>query len=132
MSTKFSEVSPLPVLEKSPVNLTFTNLGKGRASVEGQVEFVFAMNCDRCLKPVREKLRLQFSREVHAPDAVSELLHLTNVGAVIFQFALLLSLLPLEDLFLGQINIQASERFPLISVMVSETHMYNSVMFRFP
>ncbi len=33
------------------------------------------------------------------------LLHFTNVGAVIFQFALLLSLLPLEDLFLGQIDI---------------------------
>ena len=33
------------------------------------------------------------------------LLHLTSVGAVIFQFALLLSLLPLEDLFLGQMDI---------------------------
>ena len=60
------------ILEKSPVSLTFTNLGKGRASVEGQAEFVFAMNCDRCLKPVREKLTLQFSREVHAPDAILE------------------------------------------------------------
>ncbi len=74
--TEMTEVSiygeAFEILEKSPVNLTFTNLGKGRASVEGQVEFVFAMNCDRCLKPVREKLRLQFSREVHTPDAVSE------------------------------------------------------------
>ncbi len=33
------------------------------------------------------------------------LLHFTNVGALIFQFALLLSLLPLEDLFFGQIDI---------------------------
>ena len=33
------------------------------------------------------------------------LLHFTSVGAVIFQFALLLSLLPLEDLFFGQIDI---------------------------
>jgi len=31
------------------------------------------------------------------------LLHFTNVGALIFQFALLLSLLAFEDLFLGQI-----------------------------
>ena len=36
------------------------------------------------------------------------LLHFTKVGAVIFQFALLLSLLPLEDLFLGQIDILSS------------------------
>ena len=33
------------------------------------------------------------------------LLHFTKVGADIFQFALLLSLLPLEDLFFGQIDI---------------------------
>ena len=33
------------------------------------------------------------------------LLHLTSVGADIFQFARLLSLLPLEDLFLGQMDI---------------------------
>lgn len=60
------------ILEKSPVSLTFTNRGKGRAVVEGQTEFVLAMNCDRCLKPVREKLELQFSVEVHAPDTVLE------------------------------------------------------------
>ena len=33
------------------------------------------------------------------------LLHFTNAGAVIFQFALLLSLLDFEDLFFGQIDI---------------------------
>jgi hypothetical protein len=33
------------------------------------------------------------------------LLHLTKVGAVIFQFARRLSLLPLEDLFLGHMAI---------------------------
>lgn len=60
------------ILEKSPVYLTLTNTGKGRASVEGQAELVLSMNCDRCLKPVREKLTLRFSREVHAPDAVLE------------------------------------------------------------
>lgn len=60
------------ILEKSPVCLTITNIGKGRAAVEGQAEIVLAMNCDRCLKPVREKLAFQFSREVHAPDVVLE------------------------------------------------------------
>ena len=60
------------ILEKSPVRLTFTNIGKGRAAVEGQAEIIVAMNCDRCLKPVEEKLTLQFSGEVHGPDAVLE------------------------------------------------------------
>lgn len=60
------------ILEKSPVSLTFTNLGKGRAAVEGQAELLLALNCDRCLKPVREKMTLHFSREVHAPDMIME------------------------------------------------------------
>ena len=61
-----------PVSASSPVSFVFSNTGKGRARIEGKAAFVFSAGCDRCLKPVREKLRLQFSREVHAPDAVSE------------------------------------------------------------
>lgn len=64
------EVFDIP--EKPLVFLTFTNIGKGRALVEGQAKIKLAMNCDRCLKPVEEKLTLQFSIEVHAPDAVLE------------------------------------------------------------
>ncbi|MCM1143390.1 MAG: DUF177 domain-containing protein [Blautia sp.] len=60
------------VLEKSPVSLTFTRIGKKKAELEGQAEFTFAMNCDRCLKPVEEKLSLHFNREIYAPDAVLE------------------------------------------------------------
>ncbi|MBO5209518.1 MAG: DUF177 domain-containing protein [Lachnospiraceae bacterium] len=56
--------------EKSPVDLTFTNVGKGKARIDGQAEVALAMNCDRCLKPVSEKVILNFSREVYAPDAV--------------------------------------------------------------
>ena len=60
------------VSASSPISFVFTNTGKGRARIEGKAAFTFSAACDRCLKPVREKLRLQFSREVHAPDAVSE------------------------------------------------------------
>ena len=59
--------------EKSPVNLTFTNIGKGKARIDGQAEIALEMNCDRCLKPVLEKVILDFSREVYAPDAVEEM-----------------------------------------------------------
>lgn len=60
------------VVDKSPIQLTFTNIGKGRARIDGTGEFVFAMNCDRCLKPVKEKLVLTFGREVFAPDQIDE------------------------------------------------------------
>ena len=59
--------------EKSPMNLTFTNIGKGKARIDGQAEVALGMNCDRCLKPVSEKVILNFSREVYAPDAVGEM-----------------------------------------------------------
>ena len=61
-----------PILKKSPVCFTFTNIGKDKAAIDGQTEIIFAMNCDRCLKPVEEKITLHFSGEVHAPDAVSD------------------------------------------------------------
>ncbi len=62
----------IPVKAASPVKLTFTNSGKGRARVEGQAEVTLAMNCDRCLRPVDRTLRLVFDREVFAPDALED------------------------------------------------------------
>ncbi|MCI6715015.1 MAG: DUF177 domain-containing protein [Lachnospiraceae bacterium] len=61
-----------PVVHKTPIQFTFNNLGKGRARIDGTGEMVFAMSCDRCLKPVEEKLQLEFSREVFAPDRIAE------------------------------------------------------------
>lgn len=61
-----------PVVRKTPIRFTFTNLGKGRARIDGTGELVFAMSCDRCLKPVEEELKLAFSREVFAPDRIAE------------------------------------------------------------
>lgn len=56
------------IVEKTPVRFTFTSLGKGKAAIDGEAEMTFAMQCDRCLKPVDEKLQLSISREVYAPD----------------------------------------------------------------
>lgn len=61
-----------PVLASSPVSFVFTNIGKGRARIEGEAEFVFSAGCDRCLKPVEEKMKLCFTREVWAPDMAVE------------------------------------------------------------
>lgn len=56
------------VVWKSPIQFTFTNIGKGRARINGAGEITFVMNCDRCLKPIEVKLELVFSREVFAPN----------------------------------------------------------------
>lgn len=60
------------VIHKSPLRFTFTNTGKDRARIEGSGTLVFAARCDRCLKPVEEKLELDFNREVFAPDRIGD------------------------------------------------------------
>lgn len=62
------------ILDMTPVCFTFTNTGKNKAAVKGEMEITLAMRCDRCLKPVKEKLVLRFDREVHAPDREEALL----------------------------------------------------------
>ena len=62
-----------PVKDKAPVNLSFTNIGKGKVRIVGDAKITFAMNCDRCLKPVEQPLMLQFDREVFAPDMMESI-----------------------------------------------------------
>ncbi len=62
-----------PVKDKAPVNLSVTNIGKGKVRIVGDAKITFAMNCDRCLKPVEQPLMLQFDREVFAPDMMESI-----------------------------------------------------------
>lgn len=61
------------ILSHTPVSLTMTNLEKGKAKLEGKVEFVFQAKCDRCLKPVDEKLEISFERVVYAPERIADI-----------------------------------------------------------
>ena len=60
------------IKEKTPLFLTLTNLGVNKASVEGRMELTLAMSCDRCLKPVLQKITLDFTRQVCGPDEYEE------------------------------------------------------------
>lgn len=57
-----------PVRDKTPLSLTLTNLGINKAAVRGRMELTLAMNCDRCLKTVLQKITLDFTRQVCGPD----------------------------------------------------------------
>lgn len=57
-----------PVRDKTPLSLTLTNLGINKAAVRGRMELTLAMNCDRCLKPVLQKITLDFTRQVCGSD----------------------------------------------------------------
>lgn len=57
-----------PVISRRPARFTFTNMGKGKALVEGEAALVLRMNCDRCLKEVDQPVDAVFSLEVTEPD----------------------------------------------------------------
>lgn len=59
----------IPVAEKTPLTLTIANLEKNKASLRGRMELSLIMNCDRCLKPVRQRIALDFTGTVYGPDA---------------------------------------------------------------
>lgn len=56
------------VCEKSPLTMNFSNIGKGKVLLEGQLKLVLEIPCDRCLKPVKEPLEISFSQELYLPE----------------------------------------------------------------
>ncbi len=72
MTSFISQLGEFPIIKKSPVTFILTNIGVGKARVEGDVELVFETNCDRCLAEVPMTLTLEFEREVASPDAETD------------------------------------------------------------
>ena len=63
-----SKMGTFPIAAKSPVQITMSNLGVGKALVEGAAEITLEMACDRCLKDVSVTMELEFSRELASQD----------------------------------------------------------------
>ena len=53
-----------PIVEKSAIHLSCQRINPNRAKVSGSAEVVLDMQCDRCLKQVFQKIKLDFEREV--------------------------------------------------------------------
>lgn len=68
MTSFDSGMGSFPVVEKSPVSFTFTNVEEGKARIQGNVKITFQAACDRCLTEVPVALVLAFDRLVTAPD----------------------------------------------------------------
>lgn len=67
-----SKIGCFKVADKTELSLTLTNLGTNKASVEGHMELSLCMECDRCLKPVLHKMKIDFIRAVSAKEEYSE------------------------------------------------------------
>ena len=60
-------------INNSPIlNLTLTNIGKGKAVIAGRAMLEFVLPCDRCLMPVKQMMDIEFEREVLAPELVND------------------------------------------------------------
>lgn len=97
-----SRMGNFPITEKTPLHLTLTNQGAGRAKVDGQAEVTQLMYCDRCLKEVPVKIALDFSREVISPDVDdSEVLEESDSG-VMEGYQLNIEVLVYNELLMNQ------------------------------
>lgn len=71
--TKFCcKLGEFSIVENTPVEITVSNLGVGKAMVVGKTEVVLKLECSRCLKEVLNKMELSFTREVAAPEYQEE------------------------------------------------------------
>jgi len=61
-----------PILRKTPISFTFTNVSPDQVTVEGETEVVLGMQCSRCLKDVEEKIKISFLFDVTSPELLSE------------------------------------------------------------
>ena len=57
-----------PVVDKSDVSLTFTNIGTGRILLEGEMSLTVDIPCDRCLQSVKVPIGVSFTHEIAAPN----------------------------------------------------------------
>lgn len=56
-------------IDNSPtLDLTLTNIGKGKAIITGKALLEFTLPCDRCLTPVKQIVEIEFDREVLTPE----------------------------------------------------------------
>lgn len=61
------------IREKSPVDMTFSNIGNGKVLIVGNMKLVLDIPCDRCLQMVEVPLEIKFEQEVFSPDAQEQM-----------------------------------------------------------
>lgn len=57
-----------PILEKSDIQLTLTNVTKGEIKIEGKCDLVIEVPCARCLKAVQEPMKLVVKEHIKESD----------------------------------------------------------------
>ncbi len=68
MTEFHSNAGDFHITDKSQVQITMSNLGVGKALVEGTASVTLLMACDRCLEDVSVAMELKFQRDISSTD----------------------------------------------------------------
>ena len=72
MPFPFEEFQGEKIHNSPEIQLSLINIGKGKALIKGKATLEFILSCDRCLKPVKTQVELDFEREVLEPELVTD------------------------------------------------------------
>ena len=72
MPFPFCEFNNEKIQNMPEIKFTLINIGKGKALIQGNTSLEFVLSCDRCLKPVKTLVELDFEREILAPELVTD------------------------------------------------------------
>ena len=72
MTSFESRLGSFSVIDKQPVEFTFTNIGVQKARVKGSAVLKLLAVCDRCMEETTVTLNLQFDRVVTSPEVEAE------------------------------------------------------------
>ena len=72
MPFPFKEFQGETIQNCPEIRLILENVGKGKVLIKGKTDLEFILPCDRCLKPVKTLVDLDFEREVLAPELITD------------------------------------------------------------
>ena len=97
-----SRMGEFSIIEKTPLELTITNEGMGKAVVRGHAVLTQLMNCDRCLKDVKVPVELDFERMIISPDVTDDRLKEDSDQDIMDGYQLNIDVLVYNELLMNQ------------------------------
>jgi uncharacterized protein len=72
MNSFRTQLGEFSIVEKTPLRLTITNMGKKVIRINGHADFVLAIPCSRCLEDVNTQISVEIDRELDMKLSESE------------------------------------------------------------
>ena len=73
------------ITDKTPVSLTFSNTGNGKAHMEGYVKVTCMLSCDRCLEDVIHEFDLFMTEDLLSPEVADDSSEESDEGRVFME-----------------------------------------------